>query len=243
MLRGFNHTQICLIPKVSDASKMSQVRPTSLSLVASSQCYSSDTGAFPEWVQDLMLPSRVWNQPLISQIFSAEIAQQILAISPVPEEDGWRWTLTEMGAMGLAQAIKLHATSIMLQLISAHRCCNIVRLGLCCGSCQIFVWRCLHETLPVLWNLHHRITTINPTSKGCGQDLESVTHCLFHCIKAKEVWAHSTLSELSLVSPSHSFWHVWRSSVNTLAHGSWCYLPFLLGMSGRHVIASHLNSV
>ncbi|MED6148824.1 hypothetical protein PIB30_056595, partial [Stylosanthes scabra] len=67
-----------------------------------------------QWVQDLMLPNRVWNQPLIAQLFPSDIERKILSISPTKEDDIWRWLFTCNGAYETSSGSLSYSTSIVV---------------------------------------------------------------------------------------------------------------------------------
>ncbi|CAA0825449.1 Unknown protein [Striga hermonthica] len=67
-----------------------------------------------------------------------------------------------------------------------------------------FLWRCIHDSLPVAEKLHAR--GILPTSwcQICGEGIESLVHVLFHCDKAKKVWSIAPVSwNQKLIKPDN----------------------------------------
>ena len=53
---------------------------------------------------------------------------------------------------------------------------------------QVFVWRIMHNILPVCVNLANRRIPINRTCFRCEIEKEDSYHALRDCIVAKEVW-------------------------------------------------------
>ncbi|RYR06271.1 hypothetical protein Ahy_B06g086030 [Arachis hypogaea] len=81
---------------------------------------------------------------------------------------------------------------------------------------KFFLWRCLHEKLLVLENLHRCIHTISPLCRRCNLSPETICHCLFFCQKSKEAWDRSSLPGLVCGDGSFSFWRTWLESVGKL---------------------------
>lgn len=50
---------------------------------------------------------------------------------------------------------------------------------------KLFVWRCLHDALPVKAALSSRIQSINPLCQICNIEHETIAHTLFHCDRAR----------------------------------------------------------
>ncbi|MED6204524.1 hypothetical protein PIB30_009799 [Stylosanthes scabra] len=124
-----------------------------------------------------------------------------------------------MGAMRLAQDIKLHITSIMIQLISTRPCCNIVRPGLCFESCL-----CLRKSKYLFGGAYMKnyqccgIFTIEsqqsiPPAKDVAKTLNLLLIAYFIVLKLKkfgQIVPCQSFPWFPWFPPSLSFWQVWR---------------------------------
>ncbi|KAL4294810.1 hypothetical protein AHAS_Ahas18G0265300 [Arachis hypogaea] len=51
----------------------------------------------------------------------------------------------------------------------------------CPPKAKNFLWRALHNGLPVWWNLNHQFPTVSPQCPRYLNSSESVTNCLASC--------------------------------------------------------------
>lgn len=51
-----------------------------------------------------------------------------------------------------------------------------------------FIWKCLHNIVPLNVNLFQRKMPVDRMCPKCGDEPESVDHMLFHCEQAVRVW-------------------------------------------------------
>ena len=70
---------------------------------------------------------------------------------------------------------------------------------------QHFLWRACKGSLAVRERLKHRHITMDALCPICEEADETITHSLFFCKYAKEIWASSELKETILQAPSSSF--------------------------------------
>jgi len=79
------------------------------------------------------------------------------------------------------------------------------------GKVKIFIWRCMHNAIPCMGVLADRHIVTSGQCPLCSTYVESVSHMLFKCRRAKEVWKGLGLHEIidKLVVPR-------RSGVETL---------------------------
>lgn len=66
---------------------------------------------------------------------------------------------------------------------------------------RVFLWKVLHNALPLGAILVHRTSKGNPTCHLCGQEDETMTHMLFHCPFARSYWLTSPAPILTLQLP------------------------------------------
>ncbi|RYR01444.1 hypothetical protein Ahy_B06g080311 [Arachis hypogaea] len=67
-----------------------------------------------------------------------------------------------------------------------------------------FIWKLLHDALPVKLKVSARIETVNSTCPRCGSAEESVHHCLWFCTDSLEAWH---LVDFPVLNPDE---HLWR---------------------------------
>lgn len=53
---------------------------------------------------------------------------------------------------------------------------------------KIFLWKAIHNALPVGLTLHRRIPAILPNCKLCNFHSEDVSHASYHCPHARATW-------------------------------------------------------
>lgn len=58
---------------------------------------------------------------------------------------------------------------------------------------RMFMWKAMHDVLPVGLALHKCIQQISSIYKLCGANEEDIMHVLFHCPHARATWFQSTL--------------------------------------------------
>ena len=53
---------------------------------------------------------------------------------------------------------------------------------------QHFLWRAIHDRLPVATNLKKRGVEVDVVCPQCGEEKETVEHLMFNCEKTKRIW-------------------------------------------------------
>ncbi|MED6110323.1 hypothetical protein PIB30_041827 [Stylosanthes scabra] len=69
-----------------------------------------------------------------------------------------------------------------------------------------FIWKVLHEGLPVNQRLHSRIPTMSPTCPRCNSPEEIVTHLLWTCPDSLKAWRLVALLVPSCGSETWRWW-------------------------------------
>ncbi|XP_072087415.1 uncharacterized protein [Arachis hypogaea] len=177
-------------------------------------------------VKDLLRNDRSWNLELINALFSPDTAARICAVSL--NEDGidkitWAWNRN--GKYDVASGYQIayafsHAPieqfpqamqnpAIWRRLWSLKMPYKI----------QLFLWKSIHEKLPVLKLLHQRFPTTLPICPRCGVEEETICHCLLRCKAAKEVWGLSTLAAIALNQPMSTFEEWWKQLTISIGTG------------------------
>ena len=72
---------------------------------------------------------------------------------------------------------------------------KIWRLKMPC-KVKIFIWRCLHNSIPFRSTLANRHIPINDECPWCQGAAEDVRHVMFTCSRAKMIWRELGLNEI-----------------------------------------------
>ncbi|GJS95132.1 putative RNA-directed DNA polymerase, eukaryota, reverse transcriptase zinc-binding domain protein [Tanacetum coccineum] len=100
-------------------------------------------------------------------------------------QDKARWALDDQGIFSVA-ATRLHIDEMRLvgQDLVTRWCAFVPR------KVNIFVWRVMLDRLPTRYNLSRRGLEIEAIfCPCCGSGMETISHVLFTCYLAKEVWS------------------------------------------------------
>lgn len=158
-------------------------------------------------VGDLINHDRmVWKDAVIKEVFLQRDVEQILCIplSTTGLIDKCIWRGTASGQFSVKSAYV-----IAKELVLARRANNIS--GQVSGmeededmwkrvwymraptKIKMFLWRCLHEIIPVNRVLTHRHMPVDPICPLCGLAEETPSHMLLNCVRASKVWVLSPL--------------------------------------------------
>ncbi|GMY13846.1 reverse transcriptase domain-containing protein [Fagus crenata] len=152
-----------------------------------------------ELVRDLLTTDRQqWNSPLIAELFEPHIAAMInnVALGDGTSHDRLLWNHTPKCTFTVAsayrQAIKTNEESDVAEHSRASTTYRFWR-GLwkaqVPNKCKHMMWRACRNTLPTLSTLGGRGVPIDATCKICYQSRETLTHALWTCPLARNVWA------------------------------------------------------
>ncbi|XP_027122249.1 uncharacterized protein [Coffea arabica] len=78
---------------------------------------------------------------------------------------------------------------------------------------KVFIWKCLHDALPVKELIFSRTNKGNPMCGGCGESVETLGHMLFQCKKAKEIWEMAQVQWDGLVHLTDNFPKWWYTVI------------------------------
>lgn len=155
----------------------------------------------PERVEELICDFQ-WNRNLIFRTFNSMDAHRVLQIpiSLSGREDCNFWTLSgngqysvksgyrELRNLELAQGGKDVCSGETSMKSSTNKTWKKTWKLKVKEKIKHFLWKCINGTLPVRTQIFSRTKAGDPVCKGCGDQVESVEHLLFHCNRAKEVW-------------------------------------------------------
>ncbi|XP_057723427.1 uncharacterized protein LOC130939336 [Arachis stenosperma] len=150
------------------------------------------------------------------------VAYKILTLNIEPGADELQWVLNKGGtydaASGYSVAYQFNHDPIEFcpQLMRQKDVwVTLWKLALP-HKIKIFLWKSIHQGLPVCHLLHHRFPSTSAICSCCSEEDETVLHCLVTCKYAKEVWNQSPLAYLLATSPSSTSTQWWISSMEAL---------------------------
>lgn len=79
---------------------------------------------------------------------------------------------------------------------------------------RIFLWKIMHEGIPVRANLKHRIPNIDDSYPRCGVSAETVLHCLISCSHSSAVWNLAPTPTIALAQEQNLFVDWWSVLLN-----------------------------
>ena len=88
---------------------------------------------------------------------------------------------------------------------------------------KVFVWKLIHEGVPVRKNLKTHIASVVDSCPWCFNSVELVHHCFLAYPHSKQVWERSNLVRLSRNQESIPCWQWWVDTVMEMKkdmHGS-----------------------
>ncbi|XP_015949996.1 uncharacterized protein LOC107474863 [Arachis duranensis] len=173
-------------------------------------------------VKDLITEDRNWNQNLIQELFSQDVANRILSVKIQQSRDKLQWDLNKSKQYDTASGYKI---GYLFYHLSLELCPNYMqqkkpwidlwKLNLP-HKIKLFIWKALYGQLPVLAQIHHRIPSISPICPFCHEATETVTHCLIDCSRIKDVWPQSYLRDCLPLQSPNDFWTWWIASTEML---------------------------
>ncbi|CAN6825949.1 unnamed protein product [Brassica oleracea] len=148
-------------------------------------------------VRDLWFPnSKVWNAHKLFETFTEEDVLLILKIKPSQiDRDSDVWGFTKNGSYTTQSAYRM-LSGLHEANAPAHRSLPPVEKQLWKSLWKLntspkirhFLWRALSGALAVAERLQSRGLCNNTTCPACGQASETISHVLFTCLTAVEVW-------------------------------------------------------
>lgn len=145
-------------------------------------------------VSDLLTrETREWNEAKVENLLP-ELKDHILTLRPsiLGSPDTFIWPLQKSGiytvktGYNAIQATKNQSTSILLAR-EVHPCNKLIWSPPLSPKLKLFLWKVGNNALPTRANLYTRGLLTNTMCHRCGE-LETVSHILFQCPFAMEVW-------------------------------------------------------
>ncbi|KAL3813564.1 hypothetical protein ACJIZ3_014832 [Penstemon smallii] len=109
---------------------------------------------------------------------------------------------------------------------------------------RIFIWSCCRHAIPVRERLHHRKVTSDSTCPRCGQDSETIIHCLLSCPYARQIWAISGIpfaAYNSELEEPEQWFHKVRSNLDSKEFGRFAILCWWIWFSRNKLLWEGLN--
>ncbi|GLU03679.1 hypothetical protein SLE2022_208660 [Rubroshorea leprosula] len=158
------------------------------------------TGCELRYVSDLIEEeSHKWKEDLILHTFSAHEAQLILSLplSWTRMDDNWTWNFTrhEKYAVrsGYHKAMEMRGNRDSPSSSSSNFRGRQLWSMEVPKKVSLLMWSAYRNILPTKDNLHHRHVNVDLQCPMCGNEKESVLHCLLYCEIARAVWMGSPL--------------------------------------------------
>ncbi|GER54458.1 RNA-directed DNA polymerase (reversetranscriptase)-related family protein [Striga asiatica] len=142
-----------------------------------------------KWIDELILEDgRTWNGRLIVECFTQIDTWAILGIDTLDPDlrDKWSWTLYNKGKFSVDSSYS------KLWFVNSDNWTLLKVVKLPSGR----------------RGLVQRGLDIDPWCHGCGEEMESVEHVLFHCNHAQRIWklAHVCWNEIVVIGSFKLWW-------------------------------------
>ncbi|OVA16854.1 Reverse transcriptase zinc-binding domain [Macleaya cordata] len=129
-----------------------------------------------------------WNHDILDLCFDSAAKNRILQIRiPSYDVDNFKWSLNKNGIFSVK--------SLYNSLIPADPNTNISLWSSIWSlnvypkiKIKIFIWKCLHDILPLGGRIFVVLPSIDPTCYLCKEKVESVYHLFLECNFARVVW-------------------------------------------------------
>ncbi|KAK6158751.1 hypothetical protein DH2020_006065 [Rehmannia glutinosa] len=174
-----------------------------------------------QWVSQLICDDgKRWNIELLHQLFNAH---EVAAISKTPicwnqDRDRFFCRFTDHGKYSVHSAYQALCSTSALEYDveegSRDRECRrkywakIWKLKIKL-KIKHFLWKCIHDSLPVLSNIKRRGIKVDATCGWCGDGEETLEHVLFTCERAKLVWKLALVNWECIIHKDISFKEWW----------------------------------
>ncbi|OVA06463.1 Reverse transcriptase zinc-binding domain [Macleaya cordata] len=129
--------------------------------------------------------TREWDLVTIAACFDAETQSKILSIRiPLTGVDQFKWSLSQNGDFSVKSLYTQLNPVNNLHNLDWNRVWSLQVLP----RIHTFVWKCLHNILPVNARIAAILNDIDPRCPMCSKHSETVYHLLMECDFARAVW-------------------------------------------------------
>ncbi|GAB2258627.1 hypothetical protein Droror1_Dr00014787 [Drosera rotundifolia] len=197
--------------------------------------------------EDLLLADRVWNAPLIRELFSPQDADLILQIQlpESSEHDRLAWFFDSKGLFTVHSAYHLELDYRLNT--GSHSCASSSEIGgvgkfgrlepwsllwalEVPNKIKYRLWSFLHNVLPVAANLCRRHILHDEVCFRCGAAREDIPHVIFSCKHSQMVWDTTSFAKRLgklVVATTLDLWFrmvdlLSRSELELLVVIAWC---------------------
>ena len=171
-----------------------------------------------------LIKERKWNKELIEGTFSEGEASQIMQIplSLFPRQDTIYWKYSKSGIYSVKSgyAVKKEEIGKRSKEVQGGEGTSYAQnsdkvwkslWGLKMKpKIKHFIWRCLHNSIPVNELIHRRIGTGSTLCKCCGEGEETVEHMIFFCKMAEPRWTLAPIQWDGLLQWRENIWRWWE---------------------------------
>ncbi|XP_071938995.1 uncharacterized protein [Coffea arabica] len=154
-----------------------------------------------EYVSELIRNNR-WNRVLVFKTFNPQDVERILSIplSMTGIEDSYWWKHSQNGQYSVQSGYKTWMKEKEAERSRKReeagtsyegtnpRIWNTLWQQNVSQKMKVFVWKCLHNGIPVRETIYTRTRQGNPICTGCGEKEETIEHMLFQCNKVLVIW-------------------------------------------------------
>lgn len=143
-----------------------------------------------------------WDRYLLNSIFCSEDAENVakIPLSLYNREDTWGWNYSKAGVYSvksgyaLAEQLAEETSKAKSAKEQSSHCNRMENLWKHVWGLKVkfklkhFLWKCLHNCLPVNEMIHRRTGIGTQVCTICGEGVGTVEHVLFDCESAKRIW-------------------------------------------------------
>lgn len=152
-------------------------------------------------VSQLFKDGGEWNLSLLGQLFTVDEVELIrtIPISSTDQEDRFIWRGTTKGVFSVKSAYHIQkelegslAAGCSLRREGSEVWKRLWRLNIPNAE-KVFFWRACHNILPTRDNLIRKNIIDDACCPVCGREDETITHILWSCPSAQDVWSAASV--------------------------------------------------
>ena len=161
--------------------------------------------------------SKSWRNDLVKKLYQFLACEEILQL-PLPRtsgiEDRLLWKHSTSGEYKVNKAYRMLYQNHYLLMCKIRGPMVFLTLRGLIWKVKLplkiltFIWKLLHDSLPVFEVLNNRGITVSSKCLICNEDEESINHLFMHCPFARAIWHGSNL-EIRTSELHHSSFKQW----------------------------------